>query len=113
MPRGRKIETKSVTGDFLREQILGPMPSAEGIEVDNKDIHVMTRLSQDVVEIVDALVALNVFKSRSEAVAAYVERSILSRLELYLKVVEQVKEVEDKRGEAMKTVLGAFEEQEE
>jgi Arc/MetJ-type ribon-helix-helix transcriptional regulator len=95
-------------GDFLREQIIGTEQVTD-IEIAKRDIHVMTRLSEDIVEILDALVDLNVFKSRSEAVASYVESSIVSKQELYLKVLEQFKEVEDKRGKAMETVLDAFE----
>jgi Arc/MetJ-type ribon-helix-helix transcriptional regulator len=108
LARGRKKSAKSSMGNFLREQIIGTEQPTE-IKISDREVHIMTRLSEDIVEILDALVDLNVFKSRSEAVAAYVESSIIAKQELYLKVLEQFKEVEDKRGEAMETVLDAFE----
>jgi len=108
MTRGRKRTVKSATGESLRKQIMGKA-AASDIKMDKREIHVMTRLSENIVEIIDALVTLNIFKSRSEAVASYVESSIVSKQELYLKVLEQFKEVEDKRGKAMETVLDAFE----
>lgn len=45
----------------------------------NRDVSVMTRMSTDIVEILDALVELEIFKSRSEAAAAFAERTIYSR----------------------------------
>lgn len=108
MARGRKKTTKSSMGEFLRKQIIGSEEPTE-ININKREIHVMTRLSEDVIEILDALVGLNVFTSRSEAVSAYVENSLVSNLDLYLKVREQFKEVEDKRDEAMETVIDAFE----
>ena len=105
MARGRKKETKrTTTGESLREQILGKRADDE-FKIDKREVHVMTRLSADIVEVVDALVTLNVFKSRSEAVAAYVENSILSNGPMYEKIVEQAKAVEGMRDSAMEEVL--------
>ena len=92
----------------MREKIIGDLEPTD-IDIAKREVHVMTRLSEDVVRILDALVELNVFKSRSEAVSAYVERSIITNLDLYMTVLEQFEEVEDKRGKAMETVLDAFE----
>ncbi len=77
----------------------------EDFNLDKREIHIMTRLSESIVEVVDALVTLNVFKSRSEAVAAYVENSIMSNSTLYEKIVEQAKTVEGMRDSAMESVL--------
>jgi Arc/MetJ-type ribon-helix-helix transcriptional regulator len=73
----------------------------------------MTRLSTDIVDVVDALVTLNVFKSRSEAVAAYVENSILSNGPMYEKIVEQAKAVEGMRDSAMEEVLETLQKSDE
>jgi Arc/MetJ-type ribon-helix-helix transcriptional regulator len=108
LARGRKKTVKSSMGEFLRNQIIGSEKPTE-IDINKREIHVMTRLSEDVIEILDALVGLNVFKSRSEAVSAFVENSLISNLEVYLTVREQFKEVENKRDEAMETVIDAFE----
>ena len=73
--------------------------------VEKRDIHIMTRLSKEIVEALDALIALNVFKSRSEAVAAYVENSIINNSELYEKLIKKAKEVSDIRDTAMDSIL--------
>ncbi len=104
MSRGRKKVTKSATGESLREQIMGSSMLTD-IKIDKREIHIMTRLSESIVEVVDALVTLNVFNSRSEAVAAYVESSILANSELYNKILERAKEVEKMRDSAMESVL--------
>lgn len=95
-------------GDFLRKQIISSEEPSE-IDIAKREVHVMTRLSEDVIEILDALVGLNVFKSRAEAVSAYVENALISNLDLYLKVREQYKKVEGTRDKAMETVIDAFE----
>ena len=62
----------------------------------------MTRLSTQLVELLDALVRLEIFKSRSEAVAGLVMKSVVSEIELF----EQLKEQADKLDELQETVRG-------
>ena len=93
----------------LREQIMGKSLEHD-FKFDKREIHVMTRLSESVVDILDALVVLNVFKSRSEAVAAYVESSIISDIELYENLIMKAKEVTEMRDSAMDSILRAFQE---
>lgn len=102
----KREEKRSLT---LREQILGP-DSAEDFEMRKRQTHVMTRLSNDIVEILDSLVELGVFKSRSEAVAAYVEKSILPHIELYERIKNQAKKVGILREEAMELITETFDE---
>jgi Arc/MetJ-type ribon-helix-helix transcriptional regulator len=68
----------------------------------------MTRLSKRITNILDALVKLNIFKSRSEAVAALVMKTIHSELELYEKFIEQAEKFneleEDVKELALKTL---------
>lgn len=54
----------------------------------------MTRLGSEVVEILDALVKLDFFRSRSEAAAVIIEQKILSSLELFKSIKEQAKKIE-------------------
>ena len=107
MIRGRKKAVGSDRGKSLREQIISKRAQEE-LKLDKREIHVMTRLSKDTVEIVDALVTLNVFKSRSEAVAAYVESSIMSNIALYEKIADKAKTVEGMRNNALESVLETF-----
>ena len=74
-------------------------------DVEKRDVHIMTRLSNNIVEAIDALVTLNVFKSRSEAVAAYVENAIINNAELYESLIKQAQEVSEMRDSAMDSIL--------
>ncbi|MFW9833079.1 MAG: hypothetical protein ACFFEK_03705 [Candidatus Thorarchaeota archaeon] len=67
-----------------------------------REVSVMTRLSKEAVELVDALVKLKLFNSRSQAVAGLVMRTILSELNQF----KQLKEQADKLDELEETVMG-------
>jgi Arc/MetJ-type ribon-helix-helix transcriptional regulator len=84
----------------LRKQILKDLSIGE---IDSKrEISVMTRLSAQQVELLDALVKLELFKSRSEAVAGLVMKSLAAELDLF----KQLKEQADKLDELQETVKG-------
>lgn len=102
-------KTQSTTRESLREQIMGKRTVTD-FNIDKREVHVMTRLSSQIVEAIDALVALNVFKSRSEAVAAYVENSIMSNNDLYEKLIKKAKEVSKVRDSAMDSILETLQE---
>ena len=57
----------------------------------------MTRLSTDIVEILDALVELEIFKSRSEVVASFVERAIIDKKTLFDSITKQASDITKKR----------------
>jgi len=80
----------------LREELLGVF-EREKHGLKHREISVMTRLSVDIVEIIDALVELEIFKSRSEAVAAFIERSIVAKKELFEAIRAQAKDIVSKR----------------
>ena len=104
-----KKKMLSTTRDSLREQITGKRESTD-FNVDKREIQIMTRLSSQIVEALDALIALNVFKSRSEAVAAYIENAILSNSELYERLIKKAKEVSEIRDTAMDSILETLDE---
>ncbi len=106
MTKEKKVRT---TRESLREQIMGKRTDPD-FNIDKREVHVMTRLSTEIVEAIDALVALNVFKSRSEAVAAYVETSIISNNELYERLIKKAKEVSKVRDSAMDSILETLQE---
>jgi Arc/MetJ-type ribon-helix-helix transcriptional regulator len=76
----------------FKEQIFGKQPEIKD-DKDIRRINVMTRLRVDIVDILDALVELGVFKSRSEAVAVYLESQILSDLKLYEKLKASARKI--------------------
>ncbi len=93
----QETETKDVPDNkSLRDELLGRF-EREQYGLKNREISVMTRMSTDIVEILDALVELEIFKSRSEAVAAFVERMIVSRQELFEQIRTQASDITKKR----------------
>jgi metal-responsive CopG/Arc/MetJ family transcriptional regulator len=57
----------------------------------------MTRLSVDIVETLDALVELEIFKSRSEVVASFVEKAIMEKKDLFDSFAKHASDIEKKR----------------
>ena len=83
----------------LRQEFLGRV-DVEGFGLKKREISVMTRMSADIVAILDALVELGIFKSRSEAVAALIERAINSRKPLFEELRKQAEDISKKRDAA-------------
>jgi Arc/MetJ-type ribon-helix-helix transcriptional regulator len=83
----------------LRDELLGRI-ERDDLGQQNREISVMTRMSADIVEILDALVELEIFKSRSEAVATFVERMIYSRKPLFEEIRDQARDITKKRESA-------------
>ena len=92
MPDDKEKSKGGTIQTTLKERILGELYSEE-FELKKREVHVMTRLSSDIVEILDALVELGVFKSRSAAVSAYVEKGIASQMDMYEDVREMSRRI--------------------
>ncbi len=80
----------------LRDELLGRF-EREKHGLKNREISVMTRLSVDIVEILDALVELEIFKSRSEVVASFVERAIVDKKGFFDSIAKQASDITKKR----------------
>ena len=93
----------------LREQLLGRL-SDDAVTGKKREVSVMTRMSGDIVEILDALVELNIFKSRSEAVSAFVEQAIDARGPMFEEIKTQASEIRKLRDSAKKHAFAAFQE---
>ena len=109
MPRKPNKPTDDERIISFREQIFGKYTET----IDDSDIqriNVMTRIREDVVEVLDALVELGAFNSRSEAVASYLEHAIVSKTELYDKLKDRAKKISKMRESAMDLALEAFQE---
>jgi Arc/MetJ-type ribon-helix-helix transcriptional regulator len=97
----------SKTQISLRDELLGRL-SSEGFGLKKREVSVMTRMNADIVEVLDALVELAIFKSRSEAVAALVELQISSRRRIYDEIKTQAHEIVLKRESARKLAYEAM-----
>ena len=91
-----KLKVQPDEETSLRDEILGRFErDKHGLK--NRDISVMTRLSTDIVEILDALVELDIFKSRSELVASFVEKAIIEKKGMFDSISKQASDIEKKR----------------
>lgn len=85
----------------LRDRVLKNI-SADGFEEEGRDIPVVARMNKRIVETLDSLVAIGVFKSRSEAAAALVEGAISSREDLFEDIRRQAASLSQRQDAAMK-----------
>ena len=104
---------KSTKGDetqmSLREQLIGRVTD-DTIAGKKREVSVMTRMRGDIVEVLDALVELNIFKSRSEAVSAFVEQAISAREPMFAEIKTQAGEIRKLRDSAKRHAFAAFQE---
>ena len=95
------------TRTTLRERVLKYI-SADGFEGEERDTPVVARMNKRVVETLDSLVAIGVFKSRSEAAAALVEGAISSREDLFEDIRKQAASLSKQQDAAMKEAQEAI-----
>ncbi|MGY5859348.1 MAG: hypothetical protein RTU63_08255 [Candidatus Thorarchaeota archaeon] len=81
-------------GTDLRNFILSDYPH-KGLDETKRFVTVMTRLHGEYVELVDALVKLKIFRSRSEALATLVMKTLLADLETFQDLKEQADRMDD------------------
>jgi Arc/MetJ-type ribon-helix-helix transcriptional regulator len=75
-----------------------------GHGLEGRENVVMTRLNDDDLAKIDALVEVEVFKSRSEATAFFIKEGINARKDLFekvMKTVNQIKELKEKAKESL------------
>ncbi len=108
MSKKKEVIGESVPDqDALRNELLGRF-SRESMGLKNREISVMTRMSPYIVEVLDALVELKVFKSRSEAVSSFKEQMIMSRKKLFDEIRTQGQDINKKRESAKKLAFHAM-----
>ncbi len=92
MTRKRRTEEDDDPRVKFWELFFGKLHESEWSE-DLQRTNVMTRVRSDVVEVLDALIELGAFNSRSEAVSVYIEQAILSHSKLYEKLKTRAQEM--------------------
>lgn len=94
----------------VKEEILDRFDD-EGFGLKRREVSVMCRLNVKAVAILDALVELEIFKSKSEAIAAFLDQIFLEKEELFEEILTQAHEINAKREAAKhlayKTVMGS------
>ncbi len=84
----------------IKEKVL--LTLGEGLE--GRSNVVMTRLNDDDLERIDALVEVEVFKSRSEAAAFFIKEGIQARKDLFQKVMSTVDKIRELKEQAKKSL---------
>jgi len=75
-----------------------------GDELEGRDNVVMTRLSDEDLKQIDALVEVEAFQSRSEAVAFFIKEGIQARKDLFQKVMPTVDKIRELKEQAKKSL---------
>jgi len=109
MSRKGTTENTEISQLSLREQLLGRLSDGT-VSGKKREVSVMTRMSGDIVEILDALVELGIFKSRFEAVSAFVEQAISARKSMFDEIKNQASEISKLRDSAKRDAFAAFQE---
>lgn len=114
--KSEKIETKSEkdekvvmvaccpeSGDAgkIREKVLLKI----GDKLEGRSNVVMTRLNDEDITQIDALVEVEVFKSRSEAAAFFIKEGIQARKDLFEKVMPTVEKIRELKEQAKRSLV--------
>jgi hypothetical protein len=83
-------------GEQVRKKILMKL----GEKLEDRGNVVMTRLNDDDLKNIDALVEVEVFKSRSEAAAFFIKEGIQARKDLFQKVMPTVDRIRELKEQA-------------
>ena len=85
---------KSKVASELRDEMIDQL--SVGADSDaTRDVPVMTKLDKQLVKLIDMLVKLDIFNSRSEAVASIVEKTLLSQLDKFELLQKQIDKLEE------------------
>ncbi len=88
------------SAEEIKEKVL--LSFGEGLE--GRSNVVMTRLNDDDLKQIDALVEVEVFKSRSEAAAFFIKEGIQARKDLFHKVMSTVDKIRELKEQAKKSL---------
>ncbi len=84
----------------IKENVL--IRLSEGLE--GRSNVVMTRLNDDDLKLIDALVEVETFKSRSEAAAFFIKEGIRARGDIFQEVMPTVEKIRNLKEQAKKTL---------
>jgi Arc/MetJ-type ribon-helix-helix transcriptional regulator len=96
----------------LKSELIGRF-SREKYGLEKREVSVMTRMDPYIVDILDALVELEIFKSRSEAVSTFVEKAIMPKKELFEEIRTQANKIVKIRESAQRLSLQAIQDDRE
>lgn len=80
----------------IKTELVGRF-ATEDFGLKKREVSVMCRLNAKTVAIMDALVELEIFKSKSEAIATFLQQVIAEREEMFEEILAQAKAIASKR----------------
>ncbi|MFX1440769.1 MAG: hypothetical protein ACFFFD_11015 [Promethearchaeota archaeon] len=96
----RRAKTRKSSAQLsLKERLLG-VQTEEDLLIEKRDVPVTIRMSTTVLELLDALIELDIFESRSEAIVAMVESVISSKHKTFHSLKSQADDLKRRREEA-------------
>jgi len=99
-PEEENTEKCADVHDKIREKVLMKL----GKKLEGRGNVVMTRLNDADLKRIDALVEVEVFKSRSEAAAFFIKEGIQARKDLFQKVMPTVDKIRELKEQAKKSL---------
>lgn len=93
-------EEEATIAETIREKVLRRL----GEKLEGRGNVVMTRLNDDDLKQIDALVEVEIFKSRSEAAAFFIKEGIQARKDLFEKVMPTVEKIRELKEQARKSL---------
>lgn len=93
--KNRKAK-KAISQLSLKEQLLGVQKEKE-LVIDKREVPVTIRMNSKVMELLDALIELNIFESRSEAIANIVETTVSSKYNIFKSLKSQADDLMRRR----------------
>jgi Arc/MetJ-type ribon-helix-helix transcriptional regulator len=113
--KGKEREMKSKEGEKIvmmaccpegedAEKIKEKILAKIGEKLEGRSNVVMTRLNDEDLKQIDALVEVEAFKSRSEAAAFFIKEGIHARKDLFQKVMPTVKKIRELKEQAKRSL---------
>ena len=106
----------SCTGELLAKELKKELLDAFNLPtkgLKRRENTIMTRISHEDLQIMNALVELGIFKSISETAAFLIHDSIVSKNDYYKRILKIFKEIKAKKLEAVATLLESVKEERE
>ncbi len=103
------VSEKNITTELKKELLDAFNLPTKGLK--RRENTIMTRVSHDDLQVMEALVELGIFKSISESAAFLIHDSISSKQNYYMKILKIFREIKSKKLEAVATLLESVKEE--
>ena len=106
---GENTAEKNLTSELKKELLDAFNLPTKGLR--RRENTIMTRVSHDDLQVMEALVELSIFKSISESAAFLIHESISSKNNYYQRILKIFREIKSKKLEAVATLLESVKEE--